>query len=187
MKKNRLIIFLLAAIVAVVPAANGQTIHVAGASGSSQFLTAALGADQLALTEIAANVAKGIWTQGQKSTFHWTAKNSANIIDTRDPAGRILPEIGNVFVVWIADSSDSTGNTNVTDIWTAVSVDATSSRAGLLSPGNQRQWCSVASHPGGSRQPYLPHFTLGRRQSGCQPDRCDQCLECHRHLFHGHR
>jgi len=125
MKKNRLIIFLLAAIVAVIPAANGQTIHVAGASGSSQFLTAALGADQLALTEIAANVAKGIWTQGQKSTFHWTAKNSANIIDTRDPAGRILPEIGNVFVVWIADSSDSTGNTNVTDIWTAVSVDAT--------------------------------------------------------------
>lgn len=125
MKKNRLMIFLLAAIVAVVPAANGQTIHVAGASGSSQFLTAALGADQLALTEIAANVAKGIWTQGQKSTFHWTAKNSANIIDTRDPAGRILPEIGNVFVVWIADSSNSTGNTNVTDIWTAVSVDAT--------------------------------------------------------------
>jgi hypothetical protein len=125
MKKNRLTTLLLAALVAMVPAAEGQTVHVAGASGTSQFLTAALGADQLALAEIAANVAKGVWSPGEKSTFHWTAKNSANIIDNRDPAGRILPEIGNVFVVWIADSSDSTGNTNVTDIWAAESVDAT--------------------------------------------------------------
>jgi hypothetical protein len=114
---------LLTAVTAAVPAATAQTVHVAGASASSQFLTAAIGADQLALTEISNNISNGTWTPGQKATFHWTAKNSANIIDSRD--ARILPEIGNVFVVWIADASDSTGNTNVTDIWAAESVDAT--------------------------------------------------------------
>lgn len=125
MKKNSLLgAVLLTAMAATVPV-SAQTVHVAGASASSQFLTAALGADQLALTEIATNVANGTWSSGQKASFHWTAKNSANIIDTRDSLGRILPEVGNVFVVWIADASDATGNTNVTDIWTAESVDAT--------------------------------------------------------------
>ena len=113
----------LAALAAFIPAVTAQTVHVVGASASSQFLTASLGADQLALNEIAANVANGTWQPGQKSTFHWTAKNSANIIDNRDT--RIQPEVGNVFVVWIADTSDSTGNTNVTDIWAAESVDST--------------------------------------------------------------
>src|SRR5208283_2255364 len=126
MKRNSLLkALLLTAAVAIISAAEAQTVHVAGASASSQFLTAALGADQLALTEIANNVANGTWTAGQKSAFHWTHSNSANIIDTRDPQGRILPELGNVFVVWIADASDPTGNTNVTDIWTAESVDST--------------------------------------------------------------
>lgn len=115
----------LVSLVAGISSANAQTVHVAGASASSQFLTAALGADQLALTEITNKVANGTWTAGQKSTYHWTAKNSANLIDNRDTLGRILPELGNVFVVWIADTSDSTGNTNVTDIWAAESVDST--------------------------------------------------------------
>ncbi len=116
---------LFTAIAIASSLANAQTVHVAGASASSQFLTAALGADQLALTEIANNVANNTWTPGQKATYHWTAKNSANIIDNRDPLNRILPELGNVFVVWIADASDATGNTNVTDIWAAESVDST--------------------------------------------------------------
>jgi hypothetical protein len=114
---------LLSLAAAVLPSANAQTVHVAGASASSQFLTAALGADQLALTEITNNINNGTWTPGQKAAYHWTAKNSANIIDLRD--SRINPELGNVFVVWIADASDPTGNTNVTDIWTAESVDST--------------------------------------------------------------
>jgi hypothetical protein len=116
---------LLLVVIAGASVANAQTVHVAGASASSQFLTAAIGSDQLALTEIANNVANGTWSSGQKSTYHWTAKNSANLIDNRDSLGRILPEVGNVYVVWIADTSDSTGNTNVTDIWTAESVDST--------------------------------------------------------------
>ena len=122
--KLRLGTLLLTAITAVVPA-NAQTVHVAGASATSQFLTAALAADQLAVNEIAANVANGTWGAGQQATYHWTAKNSAYIIDNRDSLGRIVPEVGNVFVVWIASASDPTGNTNVTDIWTAESVDAT--------------------------------------------------------------
>jgi hypothetical protein len=120
---SRLGTLLLTAIAAVVPFAKAQTVHVAAAAGSSQFLSAALGADQLALTEIANNINNGTWTNGQKASFHWTAKNSANLIDLRD--SRINPEIGNVFVVWIADASDPTGNTNVTDIWAGESVDAT--------------------------------------------------------------
>src|ERR1700677_3874704 len=102
--------------------AGAQTLHVVGASATSQFLTAAIGSDQLALTEIANNVANGTWSAGQKSPYHWTAKNSAHFLDNRDTLGRILPQTGNVFIIWIADSSDSTGNTNVTDIWAAESV-----------------------------------------------------------------
>jgi hypothetical protein len=109
---------LLAILLAGALSAAAQTLHVVGAAASSQFLTAAIGADQLALTEIANN-----GTQGTQATFHWTAKNAANILDNR-AGGLILPELGNVFVVWIADASDPTGNTNVTDIWTAESVDS---------------------------------------------------------------
>jgi hypothetical protein len=123
--KSLLGALLLSAAMSLAPVAYTQTVHVAGAAGSSQFLSAALGADQLALTEISNNVNNGTWTPGQKASFHWTAKNSANLIDTRDTLGRILPEVGNVFVVWIADASDATGNTNVTDIWAVQALDAT--------------------------------------------------------------
>lgn len=115
---------LLAVVLAGALSVTAQTLHVVAASASSQFLTAAIGADQLALTEIVNNVANGTWPSGQMTTFHWTAKNAANIIDNRS-GGLILPQLGNVFVVWIADASDPTGNTNVTDIWTAESVDST--------------------------------------------------------------
>jgi hypothetical protein len=115
----------LATLAASSASALAQTVHVVGASGSSQFLEAALGADKLALTEIANNVSNGTWTAGQKATFHWTAKNAGTLQDSRDPKGRITPEVGNAFVVWIADASDATGNTNVTDLWAAVQADAT--------------------------------------------------------------
>jgi hypothetical protein len=106
-----------------MPSLHAQNLHVVGASATSQFLTAAIAADQLALNEIAANVANGTWSAGEVATFHWTAKNSANIIDNR--SSLIQPQVGNIFIVWIAQSSDPTGNTGVTDIWTAESVDST--------------------------------------------------------------
>jgi len=121
MKRSRLFkTLLLAALVAAVPAVQAQspTLHVVGAASTSSFLSAAIAADQLALNEIATN-----GTGSTQQTFHWTAKSSANIIDNR--SSLILPALGNVFVVWIASNADPTGNTGVTDIWTAVSVDAT--------------------------------------------------------------
>jgi hypothetical protein len=111
---------LLTVVFALTILAGAQTVHVVAAAASSQFLSAALAADELALTEIATN-----GTGATQAPYHWTAKGAANLIDNRDPLGRILPENGNAFVVWIADSSDSTGNTGVTDIWVGESVDST--------------------------------------------------------------
>jgi hypothetical protein len=115
MKKMQTLFAALVAAASVAVPATAQTIHVTGAGSSAQFLTAAIAADQLAL---------GAKT-GTQSAFHWTAKNTAQINDTRDSKGRITPEPGNVWVVWLADTSDATGNTNVTDIWLDISVDST--------------------------------------------------------------
>jgi hypothetical protein len=106
------------AVGASIVQAQSPTLHVVGAASTSSFLSAAIAADQLALNEIANNN-----TGSTQQTFHWTAKNSANIVDNR--SSLILPAVGNVFVVWIASNTDPTGNTGVTDIWTAESVDAT--------------------------------------------------------------
>ena len=126
MKKTLVMSLLLLGSVPVLLAsayAQTPTVHVSAASGSSEFLAVALGADRLALQEISDNVANGTWTAGQKKTYHWTGSKAANLVDLRD--FRILPELGNAWVVWIADSSDATGNANVTDVWTAISLDAT--------------------------------------------------------------
>jgi hypothetical protein len=49
---------LLLVVIAGASVANAQTVHVAGASASSQFLTAAIGSDQLALTGVPARKAR---------------------------------------------------------------------------------------------------------------------------------
>ena len=117
------------AIVAVVPA-TAQTVHVAGAGSSAQFLSAAIGADTLALS--LPNV--GVPTYSSNSSncntngdtlasYHYSAKNQAYIVDVR--SSNINPEEGNLWVVWTADCSDPTGATGVQDIWLDVSVDST--------------------------------------------------------------
>jgi hypothetical protein len=119
MKRSTLLKSLFLSALAVgVPTVQAQTLHVVGAAASSQFLSATLAADELALTEIATN-----GTGATQQTFHWTAKNSANIIDNR--SSLILPQVGNVSVIWIASNTDPTGNTGVTDIWVFESVDST--------------------------------------------------------------
>ncbi len=129
------------AIVAMVPAgqaqeqaclnagaANGTAatceVHVVGDGSSAQFLQAGVAADALALS------VPGVVTQANcstnpsaQTTFHWTYKNGANIIDTRNVA--IDAQLGNIWVVWLASCSDLTGATNITDIWTDVSEDST--------------------------------------------------------------
>jgi len=120
------VLAVVAAVVLVAPAAHAVTnpctaspsisCHYVGAGSSAQFLSAALGADQFAV-----NIAAG--SGGTLCPYHWTAKNSANVIDNRD--SRIQPELGSVFIVWDAACSDSTGNTGVTDLWVDVQVDST--------------------------------------------------------------
>jgi hypothetical protein len=88
---------LLAAMVATIPAAETQNAHVAAASASSQFLTAAIGADQLARTESTNNVANGTWTAGQKTTFHSNrvrppARSSQRSASSRPNARRFLAD-----------------------------------------------------------------------------------------------
>ena len=116
-----------AAIAAVVPV-TAQTVHVAGAGSSAQFLSAAIGADTLGLAQpgvglpnIAANPSN-CNTNGQAlTTYHYSAKNAAYVVDAR--SSQINPEKGNLWVVWTASCSDSTAS--VTDIWLDVSVDST--------------------------------------------------------------
>jgi hypothetical protein len=127
MKKMQTFFAALVAAASVAVPATAQTIHVVGAGSSAQFLTAAIAADQLA---------QGHKT-GTQCAYHWTAKNTAQINDNRDSKGRITPEPGNVWVVWIADQEGGAcppaapaantfaGNTNVTDIWLDISVDST--------------------------------------------------------------
>jgi len=116
----------VAAIAAIAPAAFASggcapayagtaTCHYVGAGSSAQFNSAAIGADFFAFDDIA----DGVTT----CSYHYTAKKASNVVDLRD--SRIQQEIGTLWVVWVADCSDATGNTNVTDIWTDESVDST--------------------------------------------------------------
>ena len=103
------------AIVAVVPAANAApVVHVAGVGSSAQFLGTMIGMSTLAANNL-----------GGQCQYHWTRKNALQAHDNRDSLGRILDETGNVGVVWIADCGDTTGNTNVTDIWIDGQYDST--------------------------------------------------------------
>jgi hypothetical protein len=113
-----------AASIAVVPAANAQTVHFVGAGSSAQYLTSALAADQIAYNNITSH------NTGGTCTFHYTANSAANLLDLRDTLGRIVPEKGNLWVVWVATQDGGTcatsvGNTGVTHIWLDISVDST--------------------------------------------------------------
>jgi len=103
------------AIVAVIPAASAQTVHVVGGGSSAQFLGTMIGMSQLAIN----NLASG------QCIYHWTKKSALNAHDNRDTLNRILDETGNVGIVWDAACSDSTGATNITDVWLDGQYDST--------------------------------------------------------------
>jgi hypothetical protein len=116
----------VAAIVGVTPSAHAQVaclggvnspncnIHFVGAGSSAQFNPAAIGADALALSNAPAG----------QCPYHWSAKNGANLVDNRGTSPIPL-EPANSWIVWLAACSDTTGNTNITDIWVGESVDST--------------------------------------------------------------
>ncbi len=121
-----------AACIAVVPTSQAGTpacatgsanCHFVGAGSPAQYTTSALAADQLAFINLTAGNTNGT------CTFHYTAPAAGNIIDNRDPLGRITPENGNLWVVWVAaqdgaNCASSVGGTNVSDIWVDVRVDS---------------------------------------------------------------
>ena len=127
MRKRQL---LWAAMVAAVcagvtptSAASTPNLHFVGAGTPTQYTASALAADQLAYTNLTAGNTNGT------CTFHYTGAQAGNIIDNRDPLNRILPENGNLWVVWVAtqdgaDCPSSVGGTNVSDIWVDVGVDS---------------------------------------------------------------
>lgn len=110
---------LAAAIVAAVavhaPVAQAQTMHVVGAGSSAQFLGTMIGMSQLAINHLA----------GGQCIYHWTKKSALNAHDNRDKLNRILDETGNMGVVWDAACSDTTGNTNISDVWLDGQYDST--------------------------------------------------------------
>lgn len=111
----------MAATVAVVPAANAQTVHFVGAGSSAMFQGFGVAAyNDLATPIVTANAGF--------SAHHWSKKSStgtgnwAGIADSRTPSGGSPPpvEYGNVWVVWVDNASGTP-----TDIWTDVSIDST--------------------------------------------------------------
>lgn len=103
------------AIAAVVPVAHAQVVHVVGAGSSAQFLGTMVAMSQLANNNLA----------GGQCIYHWTKKSAISAHDNRDSLNRIIDETGNVGIVWDAACSDTTGNTNISDVWLDGQFDST--------------------------------------------------------------
>ena len=113
--KSVLAAVIVAAVAVHTPVAQAQTVHVVGGGSSAQFLGTMIGMSQLAINHLA----------GGQCIYHWTKKNALNAHDNRDNLGRILDETGNVGIVWDAACSDTTGNTNISDVWLDGQYDST--------------------------------------------------------------
>jgi hypothetical protein len=149
----------VAAVVAVVPAASAQSacgaeasapFHYVGAGSSAQYTMAALAADQAALNYNAACYGGG------ETVAHWDFNNGAQVADNRDSLNRILPEVGNLWIVWLTNASGS-----VTDVWTDLSVDST---VGVRTYSAQQTGASAGS--GGLVQLLEPAGTVGQNKIG---------------------
>jgi hypothetical protein len=147
-----------AAVVAVVaPAAQAQCgeeavapFHYVGAGSSAQYTMAAIAADQAAINYNAACYS------GAETVAHWDYNSGAQVADNRDPSNRILPEVGNIWIVWLTNSGGS-----VTDIWLDVSVDST---VGVRTYSAQQTGASAGS--GGLVQLLVASGTAGQNKIG---------------------
>jgi hypothetical protein len=119
--KSLFAVLAIAAIVAVVPASAAVNVHFVGAGSSAQFLTAAVGADALALQAPYNAVAPGACAAGLSAVYHWTGSTAA-MIDRRN--ANIHNEPGKIWIVWITPCGNAP-ETGVTDLWTDMQVDST--------------------------------------------------------------
>jgi hypothetical protein len=133
----------IVALVAVVPAAQAQTIHFVGAGSSAQFNAAAVAADQAACVKSGQTTPGTCSSTGGTGTIkHWTKKYSAStndgayLSDSRNSA--IVDQTGNVWVVWIESSTGAT-----TDVWLDVSVDSTVGNRCVLAQETNGSGCQV--------------------------------------------
>jgi hypothetical protein len=62
---------------------------------------------------------------GGQCQYHWTKKSAMQAHDNRDTLNRIVDETGNMGAVWLADCSDTTGNTNISNVWIIGQYDST--------------------------------------------------------------
>jgi hypothetical protein len=124
--KSLFAVLVLAATVAVVPAANAQVVHYVGAGSSAMFQGFGVAAvNDLGSALIAAQAAGG---HPGFTVHHWSVKTStgsgtlAGLKDSRTPVGGAPPpvEFGNLWVAWTNDAEGTP-----TDVWAYLSVDST--------------------------------------------------------------
>jgi len=128
----------LAAMVAVVPAANAQRVHLIAAGSSAVWQGIGIAAyNDLALSIVATSPCSGngTTTNGVTCTAsHWSVSSSAssNLANVKDLRLSVQTEPGNTWIVWVTCTTSGPGTcpsytsaTNgITDIWTDVSIDS---------------------------------------------------------------
>lgn len=105
----------ITAIVAVVPAANAQTVHFIGAGSSAMFQGFAVAS----FNDVGPDAVAALPSGHIGTIHHWSTKTLAHLVDARDPA--ITTQNGSAWVVWVSDDTAGTS----TDVWAYISVDST--------------------------------------------------------------
>src|SRR6516225_9130757 len=132
MKRNTslLVVLVMAAIVAVVPAANAQKVHFIGAGSSAMYQGMAIAAYNDLASQIIASAectAAGVTC----TAHHYTAGNTPASFAVVDAASGAPNEGGNVWFVWITctgaacPTGVNIGANGTTHIWADFSIDST--------------------------------------------------------------
>jgi len=100
---------LLAAIVAVVPAASAQTVHFSGAGSSAMFQAFAVAAHN----DVAPDAVAALPAGHTGSIHHWSTKTLAHAVDSRTSTPAIPVENGNLWVVWVTDDTAGGAATDI--------------------------------------------------------------------------
>jgi hypothetical protein len=135
--------------------ASNCQLHVVGDGSSAQFLTAGLAADQLAYFDITSEN-----SGAAGCTYHWSAKNAANVLDERS-GGNIFAQLGNIWIVWVG-SLDGSGTGSLTS-WSSTNNVVTYLGSGV---GNYNVGDSVSITDANGTFTGLGPFTLSAVGAG---------------------